>query len=155
MHLRLIPSVLSLSIVVSGTRHRCRCTSDQNCWPSESDFQTLASQVSQPLIYPVPPASPCYPVSDPSGNCTDVQSESGYANWRADHPGAMQMAQYETYTYPNGTIAACYLNTTLGFPCEQGSVSTIGIDARSPEDIQAAVKFASQYNLRVVIKNTG
>jgi hypothetical protein len=75
--------------------------------------------------------------------------------WRSDHSGATQLTEYETYTYPNGTIDACYLNTTLGFPCEQGRVSVIGVDARSPEDIQAAVMFASQHNLRLVIKNTG
>jgi len=55
----------------------------------------------------------------------------------------------------NGTLEACFLNTTLGFPCSQGSVSVVGVDARSPEDIQAAVNFAAKYNLRLVIKNTG
>ena len=30
----------------------------------------------------------------------------------------------------------------------------IGVDARSPKDIQAAVSFASKHNLRLVIENT-
>jgi len=67
----------------------------------------------------------------------------------------MQNTHYEAYTFDNGTIDACYLDTSLGVPCEQGSISAIGIDARSPADIQAGVKFAAAHNLRLVIKNTG
>jgi hypothetical protein len=75
--------------------------------------------------------------------------------WRANQLGAMDGTQWETFTEANGTIEACYLNTTLGFPCQQGSVPVIGVDARSPKDIQAAIKFAAKYNLRLVIRNTG
>ncbi len=67
----------------------------------------------------------------------------------------MQNVNYEEYIFPNGTIDACYLNTTLGAPCRQGSVSVIGIDARMVPDVQAAVKFAGKHNLRLVVKNTG
>jgi len=57
--------------------------------------------------------------------------------------------------FQNGTIDACYLNVTLGFPCKQGSIPPIGVDVRTAEDAQAAVKFANQKNLRLVVKNTG
>ena len=67
----------------------------------------------------------------------------------------MQSPNFETFTFANGTIEACYLDTTLGVPCGQGSVSVIGVDARVPSDVQAAVKFAAEYNLRLVVKNTG
>ncbi|KAK1230625.1 hypothetical protein PQX77_006277, partial [Marasmius sp. AFHP31] len=36
-----------------------------------------------------------------------------------------------------------------------GSVPPIGVDARDVEDVQVAVKFAAEKNLRLVIKNTG
>jgi hypothetical protein len=140
--------------LLSSNHQFCRCTSDQDCWPTQSDFQTLASQVSQPLVYPVPPASACYP-SSASGNCTDVLQEWGNPLWRANQTDAMENFNWETFTFPNGTIEACYLNVTLGIPCMQGSVPSIGVDARTPGDIQAAVKFASNHNLRLVIKNTG
>ncbi|KAH7886482.1 hypothetical protein F5I97DRAFT_1867328 [Phlebopus sp. FC_14] len=39
-----------------------------------------------------------------------------------------------------------YLNTMLQGTCSQGSVPVIGVDARSPADIQAAVNLAVQYN---------
>jgi hypothetical protein len=133
----------------------CRCTSDQECWPSQSDFQTLSSQLSQPLIYPFPIANACYPQSNPSGNCTNVTLSFEDITWRTQQPGAYQILNWETFTEPNGTIEACFLNTTLGFPCDQGSVPVIGVDARTPEDVQTAVKFASYFNLRLAIKNTG
>jgi hypothetical protein len=149
-----LAAVARASIVVRRNT-TCRCTSDQKCWPSQSDFQTLSSQLSQPLIYPFPIASACYPQSNPSGNCTNVTLSFEDITWRTQQPGAYQNLNWETFTEPNGTIEACFLNTTLGFPCDQGSVPVIGVDARTPEDIRSAVKFASNFNLRLTIKNTG
>ncbi|ESK88031.1 fad binding domain-containing protein [Moniliophthora roreri MCA 2997] len=69
--------------------------------------------------------------------------------------GALQNTNFQSFIFPNGTISACYLNASLGAPCEQGSIPPIGIDARSVEDVQAGVRFAAEHNLRLVIKNTG
>jgi len=134
---------------------RCRCIYGQSCWPSASDFSTLASQVSQPLIQPVPPASACYPASNPSGNCTDFQDNQFDGNWRSNQSGSMQSPNFESFIFDNGSISACYANTSLGVPCMQGSVPIIGVDARAVGDIQATVKFAVKHNLRLAVKNTG
>jgi len=133
----------------------CRCLFGERCWPKESDFSALASQVSQPLLHPVPPESACYPASNPSGNCAEVNNKTSNGPWRSDQPGSMQTPSFETFTFSNGTISACYLNASMGFPCEQGSVPVIGVDARSVGDVQAAIKFASANNLRLVVKSTG
>lgn len=149
----LLSIVLTLLSVSSKPTDNCRCTFGSACWPSDSDFQDLASKVSQPLIHPIPPATPCY---DPSvGNCTQVQAGWFDGIWRSDQSGAAENTNWETYTFPNGTIQGCYLNTSLGFPCQQGGVPAIGVDARTPGDIQEAVNFAGKHNLRLVIKNTG
>jgi hypothetical protein len=145
----------SLSLPKLAFGASCRCFSDSSCWPKTSDFASLATQLSQPLIYPVPPESACYPPGNPSGDCATVRQRTTDGLWRATQPGAMQEPQYETYESPNGTISACYLNTTIGAPCQQGSVPTIGVDARTVSDLQAAVKFAKRFNLRVVVKSTG
>ena len=142
-----VTSVLSKSTI------DCRCTYGSDCWPSDSDFQTLASQLSQPLIHPVPPATPCY--NSAAGNCSDVQAGWFNGIWRSNQSGAAEHTNWETYTLSNGTIQACYHDTNLGVPCQQGSVPVIGVDARTPQDIQEAVKFAGKHNLRMVIKNTG
>jgi hypothetical protein len=67
----------------------------------------------------------------------------------------MQSPNFETLIFNNGSIGACYMNTTLAVPCQQGGVPISGVDVRSVSDIQAAVRFAVKYNLRLVIKNTG
>ena len=150
----LLTPLLTIALSFKSVSARdCRCTSGSGCWPSDSEFQTLASKVSQPLIRPVPPATPCY--DSAAGNCTDVLAGWNNSIWRSDQPGAAVNSNYETYTFPNGTIQGCYLNTTLGIPCQQGNVPVIGVDVRTPEDIQEAVRFARNHNLRLVIKNTG
>ncbi|KAL4062009.1 hypothetical protein J3A83DRAFT_4178849 [Scleroderma citrinum] len=133
----------------------CVCTYGDPCWPDAATFAQLESQVSQPLVYPYPTASACYPAANPSGNCSEVIQNWTDGNWRSSFPGSMESPNFESFEFKNGTLSACYLNTSLGIPCEQGNVPVIGVDARTSEDIQAAVKFAVQYNLKLVIKNTG
>ena len=133
----------------------CLCTSNQPCWPSAASFSQLESQLSQPLVYPLPTASACYPLSNPSGNCTDVVANWYDGNWRASHPGSMENVNYETFELQNGTIDACFLNTSITGTCGQGRVPVIGVDARSVGDIQAAVGFAVEHGLKLVVKNTG
>ncbi|KAK1222573.1 hypothetical protein PQX77_014565 [Marasmius sp. AFHP31] len=133
----------------------CKCLYGEICWPNDSDFAELSSKLSQPLIHPVPSASPCYPAESPSVDCAVVQANFRNATWRADHAGTYQNMNFEGYIFSNGSISACYLNATLGFPCEQGSIPPIGVDARNAGDVQAAVRFAAEKNLRLVIKNTG
>ena len=156
-----LQNILRLSLVspilgvASTSNTTCRCLYAQPCWPDDDKFSTLASQLSQPLLHPLPPESACYPPSSPSSNCSIVIANSTNGNWRSDQPGSMQNINFETFIFDNGTISACYLNTSLGIPCEQGSVPPVGVDARSASDVQAAVNFAKQYNLKVAIKNTG
>ena len=145
----------TLAVATPSPFPNCRCLYGQSCWPDQSAFASLASQISQPLLKPLPPASPCYPASAPSGNCTYVTNNFANGFWRSDQPGAEQGLNFETVRFANGTISACYLDTTLGFPCEQGAIPPVGVDARNVGDIQAAIAFAQKYNLRLVVKNTG
>lgn len=132
----------------------CRCLFGDPCWPFQADFDSLAQRVSQPFLHPLPPARPCY-VNANLSECAAVVANWTDGNWRADQPGSMQNTNFETFTFSNGTVGACYLNVTIGVPCQQGSVSVIGVDARTTSDAQAAVNFAAEHNLRLVVKSTG
>jgi hypothetical protein len=149
------PFVFLVPVTIGSPTSVCKCVFGDSCWPSTSDFAQLAAQISQPLIYPVPPESACYPVSNPSRNCSEVQQNAFNGNWRSNQSGSSQNTNFESYYFPNGTISACYLNYSLGVPCEQGNVPVIGVDALSVGDVQAAVNFAANRNLRLVIKSTG
>ncbi|KAJ8082047.1 hypothetical protein PM082_007893 [Marasmius tenuissimus] len=137
------------------TGNSCKCLYGDACWPTESDFAELSSRLSQPLIRPVPSASACYSVDNSSPDCVAAKANAFNGTWRADQPGTYQYLNFEAYVLPNGTVSACYLNATLEFPCEQGSVPPLGVDARDVGDVQAAVRFAAEKNLRLVVKNTG
>jgi hypothetical protein len=132
----------------------CRCLFGEHCWPGQADFLALTSELSQPLVRPSPPESSCYPSAQSAG-CLEAKSKASNAVWRSDQVGSMTFPYFETFIFQNGTISGCYFNTTLGFPCGQGSVPPVGVDARTVQDVQAAVKFASKHNLRLVVKNTG
>ncbi|KAJ8082041.1 hypothetical protein PM082_007887 [Marasmius tenuissimus] len=99
----------------------CKYLYGDICWPRESDFAELSSQLSQPLIHPVPSASACYPAESPSADCAVVKANFRNGTWRADQADTYQSVNFEGYIFSNGSISACYLNATLGFPCEQGA----------------------------------
>lgn len=158
--------VISLALLLafvsaSGASAVCKCVYPSSCWPSADEFASLATKLSQPLVYPKPPEAACYPANatSVSVDCATVTEHYYNGNWRADQSGAMQGPNFEMYIQLNssgqGTLEACYLNSSLGIPCEQGNVPVIGVDARTVGDIQEAVNFATLHNLKVVIKNTG
>ncbi|THH34075.1 hypothetical protein EUX98_g103 [Antrodiella citrinella] len=132
----ILPARWSSKFIIS----RCRCLYGEPCWPSEASFARLAEEVSQPLLYPKPPGSACYPASSPSGDCSAVQEANDNGIWRSGHPGSMQNLNFESHIFCNGTISACYLNASLGIPCEQGSVPVVGVDARNEADVSGAVR---------------
>ena len=145
----------SSSLAAASSSCTCTCIYGDNCWPSALEFSSLESQLSHPLFYPRPPAAACYPADAPFVNCSALAQVWGDGNWCSDQPAAMEASNFETYMFKNDTIDACFLNTTLGIPCNQGSVPIIGINAETPEDVKAAVQFAVQYDLKLVVKNTG
>ncbi|KIJ13635.1 hypothetical protein PAXINDRAFT_13592 [Paxillus involutus ATCC 200175] len=92
----------------------------------------LQTQVSTTHLS-LPTASACYPTSDPSSNCTKVIDNWFDGNWRSSMPGSMEAPNLEVLMLNNGTMDACYLNTT----------------------ITGWVNFAVKHNLNLVVKNTG
>ncbi|KAF5339756.1 hypothetical protein D9611_009136 [Ephemerocybe angulata] len=154
--LKALLPLLFLSQTVISNSNSCKCLYGQSCWPSSDAFNALASKLSQPLIRPLPPASPCYSlIPEDAPVCSEAQANAHNGTWLSGVPGAYQNTNFEAYIFPNNTVSACYFNTTLGGTCGQGSVPPLGVDARSPEDIQAAVNFAREHNLKLVVKNTG
>ena len=134
----------------------CRCLYGEECWPNKDEFAKLTSQLSRPvLLCPLLPASACYPPSAPSDDYSVITANYTSGKWRSDQPGVMQHINFETFISHDGTPSACYLDTTLGIPCEQRNILPVGVDARSGRDVQAAVNFAKQYNLKLVVKTTG
>jgi hypothetical protein len=136
--------ILALIISVHAAR---RCTSSEPCWPSPSIWAAFNSSVSGRLVSPRPPAWPCH---DPHYNapaCAEARANWTNSFWRSDQTGAMQSLVWES--------TECRIDTPQNVTCEQGLVPTYVVVAESEEDVSKAVKFAQNYKLKLVIKNTG
>ncbi|KAH7426690.1 hypothetical protein KP509_10G012700 [Ceratopteris richardii] len=75
------------------------------------------------------------------------------AFWRSDQPGAMQVVNMESV----GDYS-CHLPSSDEYShtsCYQGAVPSYAVQASGVEDVQAAIRFANHYNLRLTIKSTG
>ncbi|KAJ7182940.1 FAD-binding domain-containing protein [Mycena crocata] len=131
----------------NSTSNKCRNVPGSAGYPSPAAWGTLNSTVSGRLHSVVPSAKYC--ASLLGGACTDAQWTS--ALFRAAIPGAMDQVNWEQ-GYDMTPPSLCLQNATT---CGQGDVPNYSVEAQTVEDIQAAVKFASKHNLRVVIKSSG
>ncbi|KXJ87473.1 FAD binding domain protein [Microdochium bolleyi] len=102
------------------------------------------------LIETTPLASPCYTNwgNYDAGKCSFIN-----ANWannsymHADDPTSVMWPLYQGLT--------CMPTTTPSDSCQLGAYPSYAIEARSVYQIQLAINFARNANLRLVVKNTG
>ncbi|KAF7341924.1 FAD-binding domain-containing protein [Mycena sanguinolenta] len=125
----------------------CRNVPGSPGFPSQAEWDALNATVSGRLVAVVPSAKFC--ASLPGGACTDEQWES--AVFRSTIPGAMNQVNWEQ-GYDLNPPSLCLRNATT---CGQGDVPLYSVEAETVADIQAAVKFSSAHNLRLVIKSSG
>ncbi|KAJ7088686.1 FAD-binding domain-containing protein [Mycena epipterygia] len=129
----------------ASKRQTCRNVPGSAGYPTSAEWSTLNTTVSGRLVTVVPSAQYCASL----GGCTDAQWTS--ALFRSSIPGAMNQYNWEQ-GYDLAPKSLCLRNGTT---CGQGDVPLYSVEAQTVADIQAAVKFASTYNLRVVVKATG
>ncbi|KAI9794451.1 MAG: hypothetical protein M1816_005521 [Peltula sp. TS41687] len=130
----------------------CRCTPTDACWPSPREWNGFNQSVGGTLVAVRPVASVCHDPTYDQAACQVVSSSYTSAPWRSDQPGTLQQVNWETYPPNNET---CYLEFPRESSCGQGRVSVYSVAATSVLHVQQAVRFATNRNLRLVIKNTG
>lgn len=145
-----------------------RCYYGQSCFPSQSQLSTFNSSIGGGLISIRPIRAGCY--KGPEYNdaaCQDVNKNAMNNAWRcvylwstldriwswkyskrSDH-----IAAYQQINFENCGTETCV--PTLSNTCQQGSIPRFGVVAKSSSDVVAAVKFATKFNLKIVIKNPG
>ncbi|KAK0544411.1 hypothetical protein OC846_000905 [Tilletia horrida] len=147
------------------------CTPSQSCWPTAADFASLNQTVGGRLVAVKPLAIPCYPANNSLLNigatltCVGVSTNYKDGTFRANQVGAVQFDNWGACNSNANGLEACALNakappvlgalTPVGKVCQQGRIAPYAVAAKSPEDVQAAIKFATAKNIRLVIKNTG
>jgi hypothetical protein len=81
--------------------------------------------------------------------CQDALDGFADQFWRADQVGAMMAPNLEEGS--NGR--ACFKTTDIR--CHQGNIPSLAITVHEPSDVTAALEFANEKNIRVVVKCSG
>ncbi|PPR01858.1 hypothetical protein CVT24_001339 [Panaeolus cyanescens] len=137
----------------------CKCLPGQPCFPKQPVISAFERSLSHPLIHPRPIGSVCFP-NDPTFNqaaCDSVKAKWHNGTYRTNIPQAPQFTNWEALI--NSTsVEQCDPFSDVSNPanvCFQGRVPWGVVNVTSVADIQKTVRFASQHNLKLVVKNTG
>ncbi|KAI9038130.1 FAD-dependent oxidoreductase [Aspergillus affinis] len=132
---------------------------NDSCWPSTPEWTSLNKTVSGRLIRTVPAGSVCYP-SEPNYDAQACNAVRGnWTTWpfHSSSPVSTGNPKWDdacSPIYPNGTSVTN--NVDAGKEgCSIGNYPPYVVNATENQHVQAAVKFAKKWNLRLNVKNTG
>lgn len=154
--LSLVPALISAAALVpkddSFTREasQCRCFPGDACWPSKADWDLFNTTLGGKLVATTPIAASCHDSAFgpyDSQRCAKLRSV-----W--DYPET-HIASSSSPMAPFFANASCDPFTPRDAQCVIGTQIQYAVDATSADDYKAALAFASQRNIRLVIRNTG
>ncbi|KAI1824147.1 FAD binding domain-containing protein [Xylaria intraflava] len=155
---------LTLSIagfVLSATTVTGNPPNDRTCryipgdagWPSQGDWAQLNATVGGRLVPTIPLAHVCHQTGPFAAydrtTCEDLGTAFQDASPATICPVAGEI--FNPY-WQNGT---CSPFTAPEIPCELGNRAVYSINVTGPADVRAGLEFASEKNIRVVVRNTG
>ncbi|GME41021.1 putative FAD binding domain protein [Neofusicoccum parvum] len=133
------------------TNSTCKAFPGDSAWPSADVWHALDEATNHALIETVPSAHACY--SSEYGAYDAAQCAHVAANWNnsyfhADDPTSVSWPLFQGRTcLPTG------VNVTS--TCTLGGYPSYVVNATTSSQIQAAVNFARNAGVRLVVKNTG
>lgn len=134
MVLRLL-AVSSALLAASSQAPGCRCLPSDACWVAVP-WAELNASVAGRLVATADPLAPCAADVN-SAACAAAISSSDDEFWLTAQPGGfLHTGQYRTWNISS-------------------SQSAFAVMAETEADVQAAVFFAAQHNLRLAVKSTG
>ncbi|KAJ0413820.1 FAD-binding domain-containing protein [Aspergillus carlsbadensis] len=152
-------ALLSLTLTASAASRASIASVSQDKWDA------LNSTISGRLHNGQPMLAPCFyryngQSQRPSAECSAVQENKAASESIVEHVGGYQYVNWASCQSTGQSCAlSFFLNpdyiTPLASQCYQGSVPSKYVDVREVRDVQEALSFAKENNLRVVIKNTG
>jgi hypothetical protein len=128
------------------TGPRCKAFPGDASWPGEEEWSRLNETLGGALLNPLPPASVCYRTS-PNYNtdaCAFLVHNASQTTFYLDDP--LSIANY----WSQGNTCLPSLAPT-GI-CARGGYPVYVVNATSVAHVQAAVNFARDKNVRLVIK---
>ncbi|KAK3311743.1 hypothetical protein B0H66DRAFT_482832 [Apodospora peruviana] len=129
----------------------CRAFPGSSDWPTDEEWKQLNVSLGGALLRPIPVASACYKAGDfntyNAATCRYLVQQAGRSHFWLDDP-------LSTLTqWPQGATCQPALNPVGN--CTRGGSPEYVVNATTVKHIQAAVNFARNKNVRLVIKNTG
>ncbi|MGZ3695051.1 MAG: FAD-dependent oxidoreductase, partial [Bdellovibrionota bacterium] len=110
------------------------CKPVQACWPSSGEWQSLGKSITGKLLVPEGPLKACE-ANPKSSDCVNALTLAKNPFFLTDHAGA---------TLSTGWLGAW-----------KASLSAYAVEAENAADVMAAVNFAREHKLRLVIRGTG
>ncbi|KAI0420780.1 FAD binding domain-containing protein [Xylaria grammica] len=127
----------------------CKVYPGAAAWPLEAEWTRLNSTIDGALLKPVPAAAVCYDGPYKNTNqCNFLLRNTSSSRFYINDPLTVLAM------WPEGDT--CYATAnTAGLNCTQGGWPSYVVNVTTVKQIQAAVNFARNNNLRLIVKNTG
>ena len=143
--------------VSSSLAQTCKCLPGDDCFPSAEEWAALSDTLSSPLIVDQRPiGSTCYQGS-PNFNadvCAQSFVDHSSSSFLSFNPATLQYYNNEAIITDTEVIQ-CDFDPSVNGTCYQGRVPPYVVVVSTVEDIQNAIVFATEHNLKLVVKNTG
>jgi hypothetical protein len=124
----------------------CRAFPDTEDWPPESEWDALAASLNGALLKPLPPPAVCYIGEHyDSVACAYLSAGASTSRFYTNDPVTVLSQQYQGDTCPIPS------SPTSG-NCTQGGFPVYVVNATTVRDIQIAVNFSRNRNIRLSIK---
>ncbi len=123
----------------------CRAWPESDDWPSQDEWRQLNASLDGALLQPIPVGSACYQgkLYD-AARCRWLVQQAGRTHFWIEDP-LVVLTQW-----PQGSTCMAELNARG--VCIRGGFPEYVVNATTVKHIQAAVNFARNRNVRVVIK---
>jgi FAD/FMN-containing dehydrogenase len=148
--LMLLQCVISPAYIFSSaaeTSPACYCFPGDSCWPDVNVWSEFNSTVGGRLVATIPLAAVCHGSEYHQTECDRLQ-----ANWFYPQTHLPSSSSVMAPLFAN---ASCDPFTPKSQPCTLGNYVSYAVKIRSAPDATKTIAFASKYNLRLVIRNTG
>ncbi|GLA44967.1 CAZyme family AA7 [Aspergillus niger] len=149
----MLPRLLSLIALPALAAANCKTAPGDAAWPSIEEWSALNQSIGGSLIRTAPAASSCYagnPLSSPY-NCSSVKDHWSYAAYHAAWPESNDYSIYNN----NSCVPPGVSGYTKDKGCSIGGMPQYIVNATTEEQVATAMSWASQRNIRVVVKSTG
>ncbi|KAJ5532718.1 FAD binding domain protein [Penicillium frequentans] len=148
--LLLCSTLLSTAAFASS---KCKSTPNDLTWPSNEEWKSLNQSIRGALIKTAPAPSSCYE-GNPFNSSTNCFDATKYWTYAAYHSAWPESVDYSIFTN-NSCLPRGADGYTKGRGCSIGALPQYIVNATNEQQIATALRWATERNIRVVVKGTG